>query len=80
MGTSVKYLHQVDEAAAGKPTPDATVADVVFVDDSGAPLKLGSVKTAAHVDKPSDDTGANIKTSLEALIDALTTAGLMATE
>lgn len=38
---------------------------------------LGGVKKAAAVTKPADNTGDNLKTAIDAIIDNLTTAGAM---
>ena len=38
---------------------------------------LGLVKQAAKVTKPADDTNANLKVAIDAIIDAMTTAGQM---
>lgn len=38
---------------------------------------LGLVKQAAKVAKPTDDTNANLKVAIDAIIDAMTTAGQM---
>lgn len=42
--------------------------------------KEGLVKQATKVDKPTDEQGENLKTTIESLIDALTTAGILAGE
>lgn len=71
---------RVIPASAAKLDPNATVADVVFVDSKGKPTDIGSaaVKPATHVALAAGATPT--KSEFDALINSLVAAGLMAAE
>lgn len=72
---------RVIPASSAKIDPNATIADVVFVDSKGKATDIGggaTVKPAAHVALAAGETPT--KAEFDALVNSLVAAGLMAAQ
>lgn len=63
--------------ANGEPYVTVPWTDTNTTYSAATTANLGLVKQAAKVSKPADNTAANLKTAIDAIIDALITAGIM---